>query len=145
MTEKIDDTYRQYGDVFRRTALDFHIPIAQWYRPEVQYLVNFINRAHQLHADLMDAMEDHAFFPDDEDNTVTEHIEGEDDTHKLPNLDGVFKAIRASEPLLQAVELILRSGFDGDLMENLTTIQAYLHAAAKLVVLPRSHSEFSRG
>jgi hypothetical protein len=145
MTQANDDIYRQYGEEFRRKALDFHIPIAQWHRQEVQYFVNFVNCVHQMHEDMLTALDDAVFYPDDEDNADTEDIEGVDDTHRLPNLDGVFKAIRASEPLLQAVELILRSGFDGDLMENLMTIQAYLHATAKLVVLPRNHSEFSRG
>src|SRR5436309_1201743 len=64
MTEAHDDIYRQYGEEFRHTALVFHVPIAQWHRPEVQYFVNFISCVHQMHEDMLTALDDAAFYPD---------------------------------------------------------------------------------
>ena len=136
MTQIIDDIYRQYSDEFQRTALDFHIPIAQWDRPEVQYLVNFVNRAHQMHEDMLSALESAAFYPEGEDKVDVEQIEGVDDTHRLPNLDGMYKAIQAVESLLEAVELIMRWGFDGDFMKHLSIIQALFNAVSKTLVMP---------
>ena len=138
MTQTIDDMYRQYGDAFRRTALDFHIPIAQWERPEVQYLVNFINRASQLEEDMLTALDDAAFYPEDENSASTsKHMEGVDATHTLPNLDGVYKAIQASMHIMHAVELIMRQGFDGNFIEEVPSLQAAINYASKILVMPR--------
>jgi hypothetical protein len=132
------DIYQKYAEEFRRTALDFHIPIAQWHRPEVQYFVNFVNRAHQMHEDMLLALDDAAFYPKDENSAPTsEHIEGVDETHTLPNLDGVYRALQASMHIMDAVELIMRTGFEGNFIEYLSSIQDPINYAAKILVMPR--------
>lgn len=64
---------------------------------EVQHLVHFTNRAHAFAEDMRLALDDPCFWPDCQGEPLPpEQVEGVDETHTLPNLDGVYKAIRAS-------------------------------------------------
>jgi hypothetical protein len=76
---QLHDPTRTYGEAFRRTASDFHIPVAQWGRGEVQHLVSFINRAHALAEDMMRSLDDPCFCPDDGGEPLPP-VEGVDET-----------------------------------------------------------------
>lgn len=131
-----------YTDEFRRTASDFHIPVEQWERGEVQHLVHFINRACALAEDMMRALDDPCFFPNPQDHPLPpEQLEGVDETHPLPNLDAVYKAIRALYFIMQMVEQVMRSGFSGNFLDEwvVEQMQALMKLAARIMALPRDH------
>lgn len=139
---QLDDPTRHYGDAFCRTALDFRIPVAQWDRGEVGHLVHFLNRAHALAEDMMHALDDPCFCLKEQGTPLPpEPLEGMDETHTLPSLDGVYKAIHASYFLTQMVELVVRSGFSGDFLEArvVEQLQAWMKHAARILAVPRGH------